>query len=115
MLLKMVGDDTILSRKSSIDLSKIPPCRDSLIPHLQRVNHRLAGYRRALDPIWEHPKPHDQDQGWEMAEGDTLQPVWSIGPILPQTRVDILAEESESDEEEDEDYICDVKLDSYDD
>ena len=50
-----------------------------------------------------------------MGEGDTLQPVWSLGLIIPQTLVDILAEESESDEEEDEDYICNVELDNYDD
>ena len=97
-------------------MSKIPPCRDSLIPHLQRVNHRLASIRRALDPIWEHPKPHDQDAGWKIGEEDTLQPVWCLGPILPQTLIDILAdEEEETDGEDDEDFICEAEIGNNDD
>lgn len=33
MLNKMVGEDDNLSRKSKVDLSKIPPCQDSLVPY----------------------------------------------------------------------------------
>ena len=42
MLRKMVGEDKKLT-KSKVDLSRIPPCSDSLLPHIQRVNYRYTG------------------------------------------------------------------------
>ena len=68
MLKKMVGEDETISKKSKIDLARIPPCQDSLIPHCQRANHRLACHKRANQPIIEKPKPYDMDQGWQKVE-----------------------------------------------
>ena len=42
MLKKMVGQDVRLTAKSKVDLSRLLPCRDNLVPHMQRVNHRLG-------------------------------------------------------------------------
>ena len=47
MLKKMVGEDARLTSKSKVDLSRLPRCRDNLVPHIQRVNHRLAYYKRS--------------------------------------------------------------------
>lgn len=109
MLKKMVGDDDKLSTKSKVDLSRLPPCKDSLIPHIQRVNHRIALYKRANQATFPHPKPHDDGQGWEKKHG-ILEPVWSCGPIMPQTLVDLiepvtneLEKDAEDEDEEDED------------
>ena len=113
MLKKMVGESDNLSKNSQIDLSKIPPCQDSLIPHVQRVNHRLAGYKRALEPIWEHPMPHDVNQGWEICDDGILQPIWSLGPILPQSLIDLLRDRDHEDEEdidETDDVICEFDI-----
>ena len=33
--------------KFEVDLSRIPPCRDNLIPHIGCAKHRLAIYKRA--------------------------------------------------------------------
>ena len=65
MLRKMVGEEEQLTTKSKIDLSQLPPCRDNLIPHIRRVNHRLAIYKRADIQIFWFPKPYDPKQGWE--------------------------------------------------
>lgn len=112
MLKKMVGENEVLSKKSKVDLSRITPCRDSLIPHLERVNHRMAGYRHAADAMWEAPKPTDNGQGWVIGEQGILEPIWSIGAILPPSLVDLLDEtgdeqeiEESSEEEIDEDDI----------
>ena len=40
-LILMVGQDARLTVKSKVDLSRLPPCRDNLVPHIQRVNQRL--------------------------------------------------------------------------
>ena len=45
MLRKMVGENEELTTKSKVDLSRLPPCRDNLIPHIARVNYRLANYK----------------------------------------------------------------------
>ena len=100
MLKKMVGENEVLSRKSRVDLSRIPPYHDSLIPHLERVNHRMAGYLRAADAIWEAPKPNGNGQGWVIGDQGILEPVWSIGPILPSSLVDILDETKEEQDNE---------------
>lgn len=104
MLNKMVGQNAELSSKSKDDLSRLPPCHSNLIPHIQRVNHRLANYKRShLAIVW-RPKPNDPGQGWRKTENDVLEPLWSTGPILPISLIDILEETSrENDEEHDND------------
>ena len=72
MLKKMVGEDEPLNMKSKIDLARLPPCRDSLIPHCQRVNYRLATYKKAHIPIFEKPKPYEDNQGWTRGESKTI-------------------------------------------
>lgn len=110
MLKKMVGEDEQLTTKSKVDLSRLPPCRDNLVPHIGRVNHRLAHYKRADKTIFWCPKPYDPGQGWEKTEEGILEPVWSCGPILPPSLIDLLqntAEEVDEDEEEEEEQDLD--------
>ena len=35
MLKAMIGDVTTLDNNIKVDLSKLPPCRNSLIPHIK--------------------------------------------------------------------------------
>ncbi|WAR02903.1 hypothetical protein MAR_009461 [Mya arenaria] len=37
MLKKMSGDEEQLSTKTNVDLSKLPPCKSNVLPHIQRV------------------------------------------------------------------------------
>ena len=45
MIRKMVGEGETINQSSKIDLSELPPCRRSLIPHIQRVNYRAAQWK----------------------------------------------------------------------
>ena len=103
MLRKMVGEDKKLTAKSKVDLSRIPPCSDSLLPHIQRVNYRVACYKRANEPFFWKPKPYDVGQGWEKSEKGVLEPVWSCGLILPPSLIDLL-ETGTGISSEDEEY-----------
>ena len=47
LIQKMVGEDKSLTSKSNVDLARLPPCQSALKPHIQRVNHRMALYKRA--------------------------------------------------------------------
>ena len=105
MLKKMVGEDETISKKSKIDLARIPPCQDSLIPHCQRANHRLACHKRANQPIIEKPKPYDMDQGWQKVENGSLEPIWSRGPIIPMSLIDLLDSTDWDLDDEDDEYL----------
>lgn len=110
MLKRMIGEDEALTTKSKVDLSRLPPCRDNLVPHVNRVNHRLAIYKRAATPTFWCPKPYDPNQGWEKTEEGTLEPVWSSGPILPLSLIDLLEKTvEEMDGEEDEEQFIDYE------
>ena len=38
----------------------------------------------------DHPRPYNDQQGWERLEDGTLEPLWSTGPILPPSLIDIV-------------------------
>ena len=111
MLNKMVGVDEKLMAKSKLDLSRLPPCRDNLVPHINRVNHRLAIYKRADKPVFSCPKPYDPGQGWEKNETGILEPVWSSGPILPTSLIDLLQKTVEDMEDQDEEHEQEIDYD----
>ena len=75
----------------------------NLVPHIYRVNHRLAIYKRAATPTFWCPKPYDPGQGWEKTEEGTLEPVWSSVPILPTSLIDLIEKTVEEMEGEEED------------
>ena len=75
----------------------------------------LACYKSAAVPIFWRPKPCDVGQGWEKTEQGVLEPVWTCGPILPPSLIDLLdTGDSESDQNDDEEAEDDVEID-YDD
>ena len=76
ILKKMVGEDARRTAKSKVDLSRLPPCRDNLVPHIQRVNPRLVCYKRAGQAIVWRPKLHDPGQGWEKNDNGSLEPIY---------------------------------------
>ena len=89
MLNKMVGEDEVLTSRSKVDLSRLPPCRDALFTYILRSNHHLACYKRTASSMFERPK-NFEDQGWEMSEQGYVESLRSKGPVLWATLVDIL-------------------------
>ena len=118
MLKKMVGEGVTIKRSSKVDLSKLPPCKKSLVPHIKRANYRAAQWKRSDVPIQEIPSP--TEHGWTRC-GDFIEPVWSEGPILPSRLEDILTEVTGDETSDDEDSDIDGEdesdcsgLDNYD-
>ena len=83
MLKKMVAEDKPLSTDSKVDLARLPPCRNSLLPHIQRVNYRASCYKKAHILIFERTKIYHEDQGWVRGETNIIEPLWTKGSILP--------------------------------
>ena len=102
---KIVGEDEKLTSKSKVDLARLPSCHAALKPHLQRVNHCVALYKRANESILEKPNPCDDGQGWIRTEDGVLEPVWLCGAALPNSLVDFLDNWDHDNEEEEEEEI----------
>ena len=115
MLQKMVGLDKKLHISSSkVDLSRLPPCKDALVPHINRANHRVACFKNANIPIYNKPKPNDPSQGWIRNEAGVLEPRWTLGPILPESLVDLIEEVEKEDELAEDDLELEVESDDDD-
>ena len=59
------------------------------------------------------PKPYDTGQGWKKTEQGILEPVWSIGPIVPPSLIDLL-EKMDCEDEQGKEQEADLEID-YDD
>lgn len=88
MLQKMVGEGKELNASSKVDMAKLPPCRDSLIPHVLRVNFRVCQWKMAQSAMIEVPPA--TENGWMYGESGTLEPVWTVGEMLPSSVEDIV-------------------------
>ena len=84
----MVGDDESITKKSKVDLSWLPPCKQSLIPHIKWANYRVAQWTMANIAMPEVPPPIEH--GWIRHPGELIEPVWTEGPVLPTCLEDIL-------------------------
>ena len=99
--------DKIL-KSANIDLSRIPLCWRCLIPHIRRVNYRLAQLKQSHLPFVDLSPP--THHGWAKWGDDVLDPVWSERPFLPESFLGIVEsykssvtednDEEESDEED---------------
>ena len=81
------GKSDKILKSAKVDLSRIPPCRRSLIPHIRRANYGLSQWKQAHIPFVELPSP--TDHGWTFSDNH-LEPIWSEGPILPESLMDII-------------------------
>ena len=108
LLLKMVGPKDKLNLNSKVYFARLPPCRNSLLPHIYRVNYRLACFKKAGIPIFDLPSPCEDNNGWRKDDNGFIEPIWTIGPILPVKLVDILEETIEQEETAEVDELHDV-------
>ena len=85
------NEDESLRQPKNFDTSSVPPLQGSLNEHLKRANFQAAIWKRAHLPEYDVPAPTD-GHGWEVSEG-SMKPKWNSTDILPQSIVDLLAEE----------------------
>ena len=111
ILRKMVGEDKPLSIDSKVDFARLPPCRDSLLPQIQRVNYRVSRYKKVHIPIFERLKPYDEDQGWVCGETNIIEPLWTKGGILLQSVIDLMDTDDNDEEDADDEIELEVSSD----
>ena len=72
-----------------------------MLPHIYRVNHRVAFYKRADEPFIEAPNLYDDKQSLLENQNSRLEPIRQVEPIFPSTLVDIVdGVEQEREQEE---------------
>ena len=70
---------------------------EMLVP--PKVCYRVACYKRADEAIFESHKLYDPGMGWEKAgEDEVLEPIWTIGPILSPSLIEVSAHSSVSED-----------------
>ena len=69
------------------------------------MNHRIVYHKRADKAIFCGSTPYDPERGWKKTDEIILKPVWSCGPILPSSLIDLLEKTPEEVEEDDEQEI----------
>ena len=112
-VLDSTSDDETLHLKSRVDLSHLPSCKNSLIPHIYSVNHRIAQYKRDSNAIFESPKPFDLCHSCEKTEDINLKPIWSCGPILLSALIDMIAKTIKEVEEDEHQEESEIDNDDY--
>ena len=107
------GPNKALNPKKNINFSTLPPPRVCLKEHIKRVNYQVGIWKRAHVPNPEIPLPTD-DNGWNVV-GETIEPKWCEGEILPPKVADILRKvQHSSDETTDSDTEDEYSSDSDD-
>ncbi|KAG1685367.1 hypothetical protein GQR58_009094 [Nymphon striatum] len=83
------------------------PSRKSTIDYFNPINQPFTEYsvirellKRSEDATLE---PYDPEQGWERNDEGVLEPVWSCGPVLPPTMIDLVEKTTEEMEQCDDD------------
>ena len=109
-LKNMVGSKSKITRKCKIDLYKLPPCKNSLLPHAYRVNFQTRRLKLSHQPCPDIPDPAP-DHGWRVNEEGLLEPQWTTGEVLPLRVVDVLSKETTSDTDSDDDSDSEVDSD----
>ena len=79
----MVRDNLTLTSSFKTGLARLPSCVSDWLPHIYKVNHRLAFDKHADEPFIEAPNSCDDKQGWLKNQNNLLKPIWLAGAILP--------------------------------
>ena len=101
------SDKSSFSIPNGVDLSLLPPCRQTLKIHILRANY--VAYVWKTSDIAYQKLPSPIEHGWMKAEDGTLTIEWTRGNVLPQELVDVLSSTSSSTsvsvvEENDEEF-----------
>ena len=102
MLKKATGGNTdSLRHVQKVDLSRLPPCRRSLIPHVLRSNLRCYEFKHSHLPDPQLPAPGAK-YGWTTDDDGNLEPLWSDGTVLPESLHELVVRDPNEESDEDD-------------
>ena len=101
----------VLTSYNGVDMSLLPPCRESLKMHVRRANYQALIWKKADQATPSIPGP--DGHGWNTNVEGELEICWTNGNLMPQELADIITgplNPSSEDEDATVDYedISDV-------
>ena len=101
----------VLTSYNGVDMSLLPPCRESLKMHVRRANYQALIWKKADQATPSIPGP--EGHGWNTNVEGELEICWTNGNLMPQELADIITDPlnpSSEDEDVSVDYedISDV-------
>lgn len=99
----------LLSNYDGVDLSLLPPCRDSLEMHIKRANYQAYIWLHADQRYPEVPSP--VGHGWKL-EDNSIDYEWTSGYIFPQELVDIMCSGRSTDTQDDDSEEVSTEVES---
>ena len=90
----------VLTSYDGVDISLLPPCRESLRMHIRRANYQTLIWKKADDPTPSIPGP--DGHGWTIDNNGQLEICWLAGNPMPQELADVIASPFVTPEDEDD-------------
>lgn len=95
-----VSKNQLFSEHDNADLSLLPPCRSSLVLHIQRVHYQTLIWKRSLQAFQNLAPP--EHNGWQLKQ-DQLVINWGDKMFPKELEEVLMTEEEEQDDEDGED------------
>ena len=78
----------VLTSYNGVDMSLLPPCRESLKMHVRRANYQALIWKKADQATPSIPGP--DGHGWNTNVEGELEICWTNGNLMPQELADII-------------------------
>ena len=88
LLRDLVQSQERLTSYNVVDMSLLPPCRESLKMHVRRANYQALIWKKANEATPSIPGP--DGHGWNTNNEGELEICWTNGNLMPQELADII-------------------------
>ena len=97
----------VLTSYNGVDMSLLPPCRESLKMHVRRANYQALIWKKADQATPSIPGP--DGHGWNTNVEGELEICWTNGNLMPQELADIITGPLNPSSEDEEDATVDYE------
>ena len=97
----------VLTSYNGVDMSLLPPCRESLKMHVRRANYQALIWKKADQATPSIPGP--DGHGWNTNVEGELEICWTNGNLMPQELADIITGPLNPSSEDEEDVTVDYE------
>ena len=97
----------VLTSYNGVDMSLLPPCRESLKMHVRRANYQALIWKKADQATPSIPGP--DGHGWNTNVEGELEICWTNGNLMPQELADIITGPLNPSSKDEEDVTVDYE------
>jgi len=98
----------VLTSYNSVDMSLLPPCRESLKMHVRRANYQALTWKKADQATPSIPGTKN-GHGWNTNIESRFEIYWTNGNLMPQELADIITGPLNPSSEDEEDVTVEYE------